>query len=387
MAEGHYDYVIAGGGLAGLSLAFRLNRSGLRDRRVAVIDRAEKSANDHTWCFWSDRSSEFDEIVFHKWKSLWFHGPAGSSKLLEIGEEGLEYRMIRASDFYAFVIAEIAKNPAFDVVQAEIAEVSDGEVFTDRGIFTASDFVFDSVTLNSYDDPADHNLLQHFLGWVIETEDEVFDPSAATLFDFRVPQHDDCRFIYILPESRRRSLVEYTVFSGSLLDRAEYERELSSYIRERLCPNGFRTVEEEFGVIPMSDTFHHTRPSPKVVRIGTAGGFVKPSTGYSFTRTQERLAAIVAGLETSGDVSVPATGAWKSMLDSVMLSVLESGSARPADVFDALFTGNPPGRVLRFLDERSGLLDDLKVMRSVPLAAFTRAFGSEVLRRVRRKAR
>ncbi len=47
------DYIIAGGGMAGLSLAYYLNESrSLRDKKVLIIDRDAKTANDHTWCFW-----------------------------------------------------------------------------------------------------------------------------------------------------------------------------------------------------------------------------------------------------------------------------------------------------------------------------------------------
>ena len=47
-----YQYIIAGGGMAGLSLAFYLNQSTLKNQSILIIDREIKSANDHTWCFW-----------------------------------------------------------------------------------------------------------------------------------------------------------------------------------------------------------------------------------------------------------------------------------------------------------------------------------------------
>lgn len=382
MSGEQYDFIIAGAGLAGLSLAHRINRSSLRSKRTLIIDRAEKSANDHTWCFWSDQPGPFDHLVHRKWDSLWFHGIDGPPRKLDIGAEGLEYRMVRASDFYAGVIPDLKDNQAIDILRADVREIADGAVMTDAGKFSAREFVFDSVTKKAYDDPRNHNLLQHFLGWEIEAENDVFDTEAATLFDFRVPQANDCRFVYVLPESSRKALVEFTVFSGSLLERSEYEYALSEYIGRRLGLTSFRNTGEEYGVIPMSDARHETRPSPKVIRIGTAGGYVKPSTGYSFSRTQERLDILVADLESGGTGdSVPVTGTWKGLLDSTMLGVLDQGSVAASDVFESLFAGNPPGRVLRFLDEKTGLLDDLKVMSSVPVLPFTGSFIREAVRR------
>ena len=59
----------------------------------------------------------------------------------------------------------------------------------------------------------------------------------------------------------------------------------------------YNITETEAGVIPMSDEPHEMFPAPKTIRIGTSGGFVKPSTGYSFYRTQKRLKNLVAALE------------------------------------------------------------------------------------------
>lgn len=383
MGSRHYDLIIAGGGLAGLSLAHYLSRSSLAEKRVLVIDRDEKISNDHTWCFWSDTPSEFGDAIFHRWKTLWFHGSGGFSRLLDIGSEGLDYRMVRASDFYSTVIPPLKDRPSFEFLTAEVREIGNGEVLTDKGRFTAADLVFDSVTTNPYDNSRDHNLLQHFLGWVIEADRDVFDPDAATLFDFRVPQEGECRFVYILPETERRALVEFTVFSSAVLKKEEYGAGLTSYISEVLGVDIFDVVSEEQGVIPMSDAPHVTRPFKKVIRIGTAGGYVKPSTGYSFSRTQERLQAIVADLERGGDGSaVRFGGGWKSLLDSVLLDVLENRRAEAPRVFESLFKKNPPGRVLRFLDEKTGPADDLRIMSTVPLVPFTGSFVRELARRI-----
>jgi lycopene beta-cyclase len=379
-----YDYIIAGGGMAGLSLAYQIDRSSLRDKRVLILDRDEKSANDHTWCFWESGPSSFEEIVFHRWKKLWFHDEKGNKTLLDLASGGLEYKMIRASDFYSYVIPRLEDNPQIEFIRTGINKIGDGWVETGAGQFDARDLVFDSVTAQAYDDSGYNNLLQHFYGRVIETNVDVFTPDAATLFDFRVPQSGDCRFIYILPDSPRRALVEFTVFSKQLLEELEYEEGLETYLRQVLSISEYKTLEEERGVIPMSDAPHKTRPFPHVVRIGTSGGYVKPSTGYSFRRTQERLQTIVTSLEVG--LPVPdfssARGGWKRLLDSVFLNVLGSGTQGSAEVFARLFRKNPPQRVLDFLDERTNIVEDLRLMGTVPLGPFTKAAAGELSSRL-----
>jgi lycopene beta-cyclase len=375
-----YDYIIAGGGMAGLSLAFHLERSALRNKKVLIVDRDEKAANDHTWCFWESEASPFEEIVFHRWKTLRFYNDEGNERLLELAPSGIEYKMIRALDFYRFVIPKLEANPAFDLLRADITRVGDGFVETSSGRFDAVEWIFDSVTARTYSDPRDNNLLQHFYGKVIEVDSDVFASGSATLFDFRVPQSGECRFVYVLPGSARRALVEFTVFSRGLLAENEYEESLERYIREVLGVSKYRSVEEERGVIPMSDAPHDTRPSAKVVRIGTAGGYVKPSTGYSFRRTQQRLLSIVKALESGSPVPDfrSVRSRWKMLLDSVFLNVLGTGKHQASDVFDKLFARNPPQRVLEFLDERTGFAADLRLMSSVPLLPFIRAALEEV---------
>ncbi|MFZ9662091.1 MAG: lycopene cyclase family protein, partial [Chitinophagaceae bacterium] len=70
-----YDYIIAGTGCAGLSLAVALSDAGLtRGKKILLIDREQKIKHDRTWCFWEKEDGRFDEIVFRKWNAVNFHG-------------------------------------------------------------------------------------------------------------------------------------------------------------------------------------------------------------------------------------------------------------------------------------------------------------------------
>lgn len=367
-----YDYIIAGGGMAGLSLAFYLNQSTLRDKKILIIDREIKNQNDHTWCFWEENESPFESIVYRKWKSVWFHGTNDFSEFL--GLEKYAYKMIRAVDFYEYVFSKIKENPNFTVLQTEISVIENDVVKTNQGEFSANEFIFDSFTRKTYDNLNYQNLWQHFLGWIIETKDEKFKPNDPTLFDFRVEQKDECRFAYIMPLSPNQALIEFTVFSDNLLSHKEYEKNLRKYIGEILRINDYKILETESGVIPMSDELHEEFPTERTIRIGTAGGYVKASTGYSFQRTQRRLQKLVRDLEVNSMFRVQSSKSeWKNYMDSVLLNVLLSKKHSADDVFTHLFRNNKTSQVLKFLDEDTNLMEDLRIMRSVPIMPFTRA--------------
>lgn len=376
MTQDSYDYIIAGGGMAGLSLAFYLNESSLRSKKILIIDKEAKDFNDHTWCFWQNGESAFEEIVFHRWKTLWFFGESDFSRLLEL--EKYRYKMIRAKDFYEFIKARLRQNSNISFLQAAITEIKSAEtsafVATDRGDFTAGEYVFESITRKTYDNPQYRNLLQHFTGWFIKTERETFNPERATLFDFRIEQKDECRFVYVLPFSPNEALIEFTVFSDNLLEKSEYDFYLKNYISEILKIENYEIRENEAGIIPMSDEPHEENPAPRVIRIGTAGGYVKASTGYSFARTQRRLQKIVENLESENfpvRQKLSKRQIWKNYLDSVMLDVLQTKKHPAADVFTALFRRTHPDKVLKFLDEDTTLGEDIQIMQTVPLKPFT----------------
>ena len=71
----------------------------------------------------------------------------------------------------------------------------------------SADFIFNSIIL---DPPKALNgkyyLLQHFKGWIIETEHDFFKPDEATLMDFRPSQEHGTTFVYVMPLSAKKGI-------------------------------------------------------------------------------------------------------------------------------------------------------------------------------------
>jgi lycopene beta-cyclase len=215
-------------------------------------------------------------------------------------------------------------------------------------------------------------LLQHFKGWVIETEDAFFDPSKATMMDFRVHQNHGTSFAYVLPFSKNKALIEYTLFTKELLAPEKYNEELRNYIQEFLSIRQYSVKEEEFGVIPMTN--EKLLFKGKAWNIGTAGGQTKASSGYTFQFIQKQSQQIVDCLLAKKPlISIPETPRRFSFYDNTLLEVLYTNKVPGKEIFTTMFKKNKPQQVLRFLDNESSVKDELNIISSLPVWPFLKA--------------
>jgi lycopene beta-cyclase len=380
-----YDYLIVGGGAAGLSLAYHLAQEPrLANKKVLLIEPEAKSQNDRTWSFWADEPSLFDGIVAHEWEKIAFRSP-GFERVIDL--EHYRYKTINGLDYYRFVQQALADNQQFTFVRGEITGIIDTSVgvqaTTATGSYTAR-YAFDSrpPNLEKLKRPEKHRyLLQHFVGWEVETETDVFDPTTMEFMDFRGPQHHEARFIYVLPYTPRKALVEYTLFSETTLPKAEYEAAIREYLSTTLNLKTYRVLAEEVGAIPMTDHPLAARAGQHIVNIGTRGGRAKPSTGYAFKRIQQHSARLVAALAETGHLPADLNGdKWQFRLfDTLLLDIMKRRGETTRDIFQQLFERNPIERIFRFLDEQTSWADNFRVMNSVAPGPFMRSIG-QVLR-------
>jgi lycopene beta-cyclase len=378
-----YDYLLVGGGAAGLSLAYHLAQEPrLAGKRVLLIEPAPKDQNDRTWSFWADAPGLFDEATAHEWHKVAFRSP-GFERTFDLKK--YSYRTLRGLDFYQFVHRALGARPTqFTLVRGEVADlvntVAGVQARTTTGqVFTAH-YAFDSRPPAIEPQPATYRyLLQHFVGWEVETTHAVFNPEVVEFMDFRGPQHHEARFIYVLPFSPRQALVEYTLFSPTPLAKAEYEAHIVEYLQHTLglSAGQYRVVAEETGAIPMTDHPLPSRVGAHIINLGTRAGRAKPSTGYAFQRIQAQSARVVQALATTGRPPTdPAGDKWQFRLfDTLLLDIMQRQGERTRDIFTQLFQRNPVERIFRFLDEQTSWVDNLRIMNSVSAWPFLFSIG------------
>ncbi|MCH7414592.1 lycopene cyclase family protein [Belliella sp. R4-6] len=373
--ESNYDYILAGSGLAGLSLLNALLRDDiLQHKKILVVDNVKKDLNDKTWCFWEKQAGPFEHLVAKEWKTLQFFSPT-VSKTFKMKE--YSYKMIQSGDFYNHVIDHAAQfsNVTFLIANILSIEESGDEVFvqTDHGRFLA-DFIFNSTGLFYPQMSEANTLLQHFMGWFIKVEEKVFDSNVGTLMDFTLSQEYGTTFMYVLPFSDNEALVEYTLFSERVLDQSAYEKELRDYIENKLGLDNYQIEHREFGVIPMTMAkFPRSIGSQhRIINIGTAGGHTKASSGYTFQFVQSQVNRILNLLRLGKSPLVRLSLREKMFqwYDMVLLDVLLQKKVEGEDLFSSLFEANDPELVLAFLANESGFWEEFKIRDSVPFWPF-----------------
>lgn len=378
-----YDFIFTGAGCAALSLLMRMIKSGkFNDKKILLIEKEPKTTNDRTWCFWETQNGFFEEIVYKKWNRLSFLSDDYSSTM-DISP--YQYKMIRGIDFYNYCFQEIDRHSNIEILSTEIKSISfENNTLNlqsaDRSFGLYGEIVFNSVSFQGNNKPTGNviDILQHFKGWIIETPSAVFDPAAATFMDFRVPQIRGTTFTYVLPFSETKALVEFTLFTKNVLPGEEYNKELNNYLTEFLKVEEYKIIEEEFGVILMTNRKFDTR-TRDVINIGVAGGQTKASSGYTFQFIQKQSDAILRCLMEGKDLhKTIASSSRFRFYDRVLLDVLDKNRLSGKEVFSTLFKKNTPQKVLKFLDNESTLTEELKIISTLPTIPFLKAAISQL---------
>lgn len=283
------DVALVGGGLANALIAWRL-AAARPDLRLAIIEAAPELGGDHTWSFHATdltdaQSAWIAPLVAHDWPAQQVRFPV-HTRSMRAG-----YRSLTTGS----VVAALRRLPGLTVLTGTPAHLLDANGVTlADGRRIAAPCVIDGRGYR----PSPHLILgfQKFVG--IE-----FDVPAGhgvphpVLMDATVPQQDGYRFIYLLPFSPTRILIEDTRYSdGAGLDRAAMERA----VRADAAARGWRDLREvraEEGVLPIALAFDAAAFWAAVpagaVPVGLRAGLFHPTTGYSLPLAA-RIADLVA---------------------------------------------------------------------------------------------
>lgn len=350
-------------------------RSGqFNDKKILLIDKESKIKNDRTWCFWEKGNGFFEEIVYKKWDVVSFFSTDYSSPMRI---SPYIYKMIRGIDFYHYCFKEIEQCSYIEVAYGHIKAwryTRDGVLFNinDESVVLNAVDIFNSIYTPGEPTPKSIKLLQHFKGWVIETDKPVFNPAQATMMDFRVHQQHGTTFAYVLPFSDTSALVEYTLFTKELLHSDQYDKELKDYISSFLGIGEYKVIETEFGIIPMTNQKFSFNGHGW--QIGAAGGQTKASSGYTFQfiqkQSQQMVDCLIAGKSLH---NIPSTPGRFRFYDNTLLHILYHNKLPGDKIFSRLFKKNKPQQVLKFLDNESSLGDELKIISSLPTLPFLKA--------------
>jgi len=378
----NYDFIIIGAGASGLLLADAFCKDVFfSNKKILLLDKSMKDKNDRTWCFWEKGEGAFDSILYQSWRNIRF---AGSRVDIKPSIAPYQYKMLRGLDFNNSYLERVTSHHDITFLNEEVISLKEEKehcvVNTAKNSYLGQ-YVFDSrfdyLTLRRQSKfPV---LQQHFLGWFIKTEKAVFDSVTATFMDFSIAQKNNTRFMYVLPFSENEGLVEYTLFSESVLRKEEYEEAIKDYITNDLGVATYEITEVEQGNIPMSCYDFTATNSERVLKIGIAGGWAKASTGYTFYKSSKKVRQLVGFLKTEKPLCQFEKRNRFWWYDLLFLDVLYSNNAMGKLLFESLFKKRNPDLVLKFLDEETNFWEELKVMWACPKWLFLKALFKRVL--------
>ncbi|WP_026837876.1 lycopene cyclase family protein [Gillisia sp. JM1] len=369
-----FDYIIIGSGLAGLQLAYAFGQDPFfKKSKIAIIDPSKKETNDKTWCYWEKGAGKWDEIITRSWKQGKFISKEAN---LNLNLDPYSYKMLRSLDFYKFVKAALKDKYNFHFILDEIEVIDEKNTIAlgKKENYTATHF-FDSRINSGYlEDSSSTKIFQHFKGLHIKTNTPVFDTSTFTMMDFRLKFPDSTSFTYVLPLNDCEALLEYTFFTPFLTEESIYDTYLKTYIKDILNVEEYEIIGTEKGVIPMTDYDFHEASSPKVTKIGTAGSWVKGSTGYSFKHTEKKIALLIQNIKTGKDPKNGLTNARSRWYDAIFLDVLNRNNELGEQLFTKFYSKNTPQEIFKYLDEETNIVEELKIMFSLYDSQFVRSF-------------
>ena len=368
-----YDYIICGGGASGLSIASGLSQdSYFLNKKILIIDpEFPKKEDDRTWCFWENEKSQWDDLTFHKWEKVIFRSKE-IDKVISLNP--LRYKMLKSMSYYNKGNEIVSKNSNIKSLKEKVIDVKDNgnycEVITENGHYSSTK-VFNSI-LNwklLKDNKKYPLLIQHFEGWFIKTEEDIFNEKEATFMDFSIEQNSNTRFMYVLPFSKREALVEYTLFSKDILDKKGYKSAIVDYLKKAGIKN-YTVTNKEFGKIPMTGFPFHKQNSKNIIYIGSAGGWSKPSTGYTFKNIERKSKTLLKFLKKQDNFKKYSRRTRFWFYDLIFLDVLYQNNHLGRKLFTEMFKNNPPELIFKFLDEKSNFIDELKIMSSFSTSIF-----------------
>lgn len=357
-------------------LILELFRNGLlTSKKVLLIDKEEKNRKDKTFCFWSYAdepiSLHLKDLITKSWDKLELCTQE------PINLSPLSYHHIDSSDLY-HKIEELIKIHRWDILIHPITHISrnDEGIFVElNDIKVRGDRVFDSRT-PSYEalKTGTPHILQSFVGWMIETDGDIIDPEVFRFMDFDIEQQGCTQFVYVLPFSPTRALVEVTRFGELAIETREAEIILKKYIQKSY--GAFRRIDIEIGCIPMTQRRIQNESIQGVINIGARNYNIKASTGYAFKNMYRQAFDIALALKKSETMDIPSRE-YRAILqsrftwyDSLLLDILKNTPEYGKSIFMTLLQKIDIQKTLKFLDEKTNIREEISIFYQLPWKPF-----------------
>lgn len=375
------DVIIVGGGLSGSLTAWALKQRA-PSLRLALIEAAPRLGGNHTWsCFETDLEREqlaaLEPLITYRWPRYRVAFP----KLRRELPAG--YCSITSDRLHAVVSPALGPDlklgHTVDEIGPRHVRLATGEKLDARCVIDARGATTSPHLALGF---------QKFLGLEVEL-DAPHGETMPLIMDATVPQADGYRFVYTLPFSASRILIEDTYYSDGNDLAVDAIR---SRIQVYAASKGWKiadVVREEHGVLPIilaGDIERHlAETTAGIPRIGLAAALFHPTTGYSLPDAV-RTADLISGLAVQGPLEPAALNrrledfirrAWNERAHFRLLNRLMFKAGLPERRYVILerFYGLDAGLIQRFYAARLTAADRARLLVGKPPVPILSALG------------
>ncbi len=371
-----YDYIFCGTGTAAILVLLELERNHLLDNKsVLLIDPDSKEKNDKTFCFWAAVNEpiavNLNQLISHSWDEVII----SEKKVEKIWP--YKYNHISSIALYK-QLHRLKLKYNFHVHSFNVDTISTDEsgVFvTVNELKVRADKVFDSRTpLFKQPSEGEVHISQSFIGWVVETETPIANASSFRFMDFQIPQQGSTQFVYVLPFSSNKALIEVTRFGSELIPEASANELLQNYLQEHY--GNYKILEIERGCIPMTNTTINHSNLPGVILLGARNYQIKPSTGYAFKNMYYHARSVVEAIQNNASVYTlnknkhDINKSRFSFYDDLLLDILKNKPNEGKHVFTSLLENIETRKILDFLDEKTSIKEEISIFKVLPMKPF-----------------
>ena len=359
-----YDLIIIGAGLSSLMFLNRYLKKN-SNQNILLLEQKDNINSDQTFCVWEGPGlpSIADEFQLNP-KKVW----------KKIALSSLNYEIKKDTQPYSYVcfdgkeVLESLSNSCNEKIttikKEKVSEIECGGNI--QAVTTNSNTYYGKFIVDSRNNIKQHEIKsslvhQAFVGSEIESTQERFKPDEVTLMSF-TQKDDQIEFIYILPFTKNRALIETTVFSMEpKLEAIEntHKETLKTY-------EPYKEIRQEKAIIPMAVI--SPTEEKRILKIGIGGGMMRASSGYSMRRIANWAVKLGGSQLSESNIATYRyrSNKWLNYLDKIFLNVILKYPEKGPYLFMMLFRRAKIPSLIKFLSDKPTGPDLINILLCMP---------------------
>ena len=359
-----YDFIVIGAGLSSLMFLSKMI-SNKSKSSILVLEQKRSIARNQTFCVWEgpgliNIEKEFKLKAKHRWNKILIE-----NNRIKIKKDIHPYHYV-CHDGHTTLkkLSRQIKGRVKILYATKVTGVHEIDkkiqVNSSEGNF-CSKYIVDSRPKIEKNEIKSAYIQQAFIGSEIEVKSNYFNKYEATIMSFS-KNKKETEFIYQLPFTKKRALVETTLFSKS----PDLKKLQQKHTRNLKKYGDYKILKGERGIIPMA--LIEAKKNKRIMKVGMAAGMVRASSGYSM----RKIANWVLGhkgktLKKNNLLSFSySPNPLLDFFDKIFLAVLKNHPNKSPNLFINLFEKSSHKSLIKFLSDTPSWKDNLNVVLSMP---------------------